>query len=41
MERKKPRLLFRHRVASTLIAIEIDMVSGQRRSAMGRMVSLL
>ena len=33
--------LFRHRAASTLIAIEIEMVSGRRRAARGRMVTLL
>jgi hypothetical protein len=34
-------LLFRDRAASTLLAIEIEMVAGLRFAAMGRMASLL
>jgi hypothetical protein len=33
--------LFRDRAASTLLAIEIEMVAGLRFAAMGRMASLL
>jgi hypothetical protein len=38
---KKPSPLFRHRVASTLIAMKIEMLSGHRPVAMGRMASPL
>jgi hypothetical protein len=34
-------LLFRDRAASTLLAIEIEMVAGLRLAARGRMASLL
>jgi len=36
-----PPLLFRNRAASTLLAIEIEMVAGLRLPARGRMASLL
>jgi hypothetical protein len=39
-QRRKPSLLSRCRAASTLIAIEIEMVSGLRWAAMGWMVGL-
>ena len=40
-QRRKPAPLFRYRAASTLIAIEIEMVSGLRRAARGRVASPL
>ena len=40
-QRRKPASLFHHRAASTLLAIEIEMVSGLRRAARGRVASPL
>jgi hypothetical protein len=39
--RRKPAVLFRERAASTLLAIEIEMVKGLGWAARGRMAGLL
>jgi hypothetical protein len=41
LDERSPLLFFRDRAASTLIAIEIEMVAGLRLAARGRMASLL
>ena len=40
-DESRQALLFRDRAASTLLAIEIEMVAGLRLAARGRMASLL